>query len=173
LDVRPLTTYKMLHLLLLCCLTALASAQVNYVCNPVTACANSNFTRENELGCQYWCYMDAQDPNYVGRLECLNFHLAFMRWKGNALECDRQCYVSAHETILPRTCTSELTSAFNELSIRDSPTSQTVSGTDIELWCLHIKQVSGVSGAIFQNNFQSWWTQNYRDKEDPDCDKRI
>jgi len=162
----------MYHLILLSCLIAFVSAQAPYVCNPVTACATSDFNRKDESGCQYWCYLLGQDISMVESLDCPDFHLAYMKWKGNAAECDRAAYVSAHQQILPRTCTTELNDSFGDLATLDAANSQTISGTDVQIWCDRVKLIGAATGRISQAQFRTWWDQHYERVEDLECDRK-
>jgi len=152
-------------IVLLCCMAAYASAQ-NYMCSPANYCTSQGYPREDILGCQYFCYLDTAPP--PNSLTCNEFHVAFNAWKGSAVDCDRTCYVNAHEIILPDACDDELNAAFDRLSNLDGVPG-TISNNDINLWCEQVLAASGGGSVITPSGFALWWRTLYSEIGDPTC----
>jgi len=160
-------------ILLVCGLAAYSSAQVQYVCNPSTACSESGFDKQDKTGCTYFCYLDSQDVAMVNSLECPDFHSAFNEWKGSETECDAECYVAAHNEIMKDTgiCETEVRAAFAILSRLTPGNTETIDGNDIQQWCDDVKTYGGVppGGRIQPFHYQIWWSVYFPQIADDSC----
>lgn len=87
-------------------------------------------------------------------------------WRGTGVDCDRDCYVTVHRSILPA-CDTELNAAFDLLGNLDG-VPETVSHLDVDLWYDVLVSWQGFE-PVEASGFQRWFLDFYSRINDPTC----
>jgi len=165
-------SFSLFVTLFVCSCIVLQTAAQSYQCTPGFCSQATGYDRQDVIGCKYFCYIDT-DPR-DGFVTCAELLAAYNGWKGPiATGCDQNCYVSAHQQIIPEACVSELDAAYVIYSGLDGDPTD-ISPADVQLGCDQIKQFQAPpNDNITPDSFAAWWGNVYGTIVDETCPNPI
>jgi len=152
----------MLFYLIALALVAGTYAQ-SYTCSS-GSCSGVFPDRKDLLGCEYFCYLDANGDGFLGRLEV---QLRFRTWNNGAATCDRTCFVTNFMNTLA-VCETEANTAFDNMALLGDDNPDDVSNLDVNAYYAILEEEEGGT-PVGPAAFRRYWlaTSNL----DPNCDR--